>query len=82
MRSGLIEVGSGWASTVAVVVTTRVVRVWSCWSGVWVPSCAVRVLAVAVAAWGRAVVSADRIGGKVLVRARRSSARELSGVRT
>ncbi|SOJ55762.1 hypothetical protein MSIMFB_03241 [Mycobacterium simulans] len=68
----------------AVVLTTTAVTVARWWSGVWLASWAAKVLAteLMVAAWRRVVVSADRIGGKALVRAKRSSARGFRGVRT
>ncbi|SON63942.1 hypothetical protein MSIMFI_05473 [Mycobacterium simulans] len=79
-RSGSRLVGSRWANTVAVVLATRAISAWRCWSGVWVASRVVRVCGLAdEAAWGREVVRADRTVGRVLRRARRVRVRRLSG---
>ena len=59
----------------AVVVVTSVVRVCESLFGGLGGQSGARVWGLAVAAWGRLVVSADRMGGKVLWRAWRVSAR-------
>ena len=74
-RSVSRAAGSGWANTVAVAVATSVVRVCSCCGAVWPASRAPSPWALAVCAWGRVGVSADRMGGKVCWRAWRANAR-------
>ena len=68
-RSGSSPAGSGWANTAAVVAVTIAVSVSSRCRGLWVASVAASVRGLAVAACGRLVVRADRIGSNVPWRA-------------
>ena len=66
-RSGSRAAGSGWANTAAVVAVTIAVSVSSRCSGVWPANVAASVRGLAVAAWGRLVIRADRIGSNALL---------------